>query len=67
MRADSAQQPRTQPVEVLIAFQNVANRDEGPLAAAPYVHRVFINDSTMAAANTTPMAGSATQLSTVTV
>ncbi|KAF9366343.1 hypothetical protein BGX34_003988 [Mortierella sp. NVP85] len=52
MHADAAQQSRTQAAEVLIAFQNIANREKGPLAAEPYIHRVQINDSTMTAATT---------------
>lgn len=54
MHADAPQQSRTQPAEVLIAFQNVANREKGPLATEPYIHRVQIGDSTVVAANTAP-------------
>jgi hypothetical protein len=50
MHADAAQQ--SQPAEVLIAFQNIASREKGPLSAEPYIHRVQINDSTMIATNT---------------
>lgn len=49
MLADPAQQSRSQPAEVLIAFQNVVNRDKGSSTAEPFVHRVFINDLTTAA------------------
>ncbi|KAG0308450.1 hypothetical protein BGZ98_007906 [Dissophora globulifera] len=44
MRGDSAHQPRTQPTEVLIAFQNVVNRDKTSGAELPYVHLAYITE-----------------------
>ncbi|KAF8935119.1 hypothetical protein BGZ58_005243 [Dissophora ornata] len=45
MLGDSTQLPRTQPTEVLIAFQNVVNRDKGIGAERPYVHRTSISEA----------------------
>ncbi|KAG0364288.1 hypothetical protein BGZ54_007670 [Gamsiella multidivaricata] len=44
MQEDPAQQPRRHPAEVLIAFQNVVNRDKGPGAERPYVHRMHVSE-----------------------
>ncbi|KAF9353680.1 hypothetical protein BGX26_008565 [Mortierella sp. AD094] len=48
MQGESPQNSRTKPIEVLIAFQNVVDREKGSGEEQPYIHRTYISESTAA-------------------
>ncbi|GJJ73356.1 hypothetical protein EMPS_05714 [Entomortierella parvispora] len=62
MHGDTRCPSTTNPTEVLIAFQNVVNRNKGPESEQPFVHRATITESTIPVEGTTSSTTTSTPL-----
>ncbi|KAI1321442.1 hypothetical protein EDD11_005133 [Mortierella claussenii] len=61
MQGDVGQLPRRQPTEVLIAFQNVVNREKEAMAQRTFVHRAYVDEPLFTSPTTTSPAFSSRQ------